>query len=72
MPSNIDTPMLRDWAISLEQPEIAMQELANLQVLKRIGTPEEVGKVALFLASDDSSFITGQCIQVDGGASLDY
>lgn len=72
LPSNIDTPMLRDWAISLEQPEIAMQELANLQVLKRIGTPEEVGKVALFLASDDSSFITGQCIQVDGGASLDY
>ncbi len=72
LPSNIDTPMLRNWASSLEQPEIAMQRVANFQVLNRIGTPEEVGKVALFLASDDSSFITGQCIQVEGGASLDY
>ena len=72
LPSNIDTSMLRNWASSLEQPAIAMQQVANFQVLKRIGTAEEVGKVALFLASDDSSFITGQCIQVEGGASLDY
>jgi len=36
--------------------------------MKRIGTPDEVAKAALFLASDDSSFTTGQELFVDGGA----
>ncbi len=35
--------------------------------MKRVGTPEEVAKCALFLASDMSSYITGQCINVNGG-----
>ena len=35
--------------------------------LKRIGKPDEVAKLALFLASDDSSYITGQNIRVNGG-----
>lgn len=35
--------------------------------LKRMGKPEEVAKLAAFLASDDSSYITGQVIKVDGG-----
>ncbi|MBQ8301867.1 MAG: SDR family oxidoreductase, partial [Clostridia bacterium] len=35
--------------------------------IERIGKPEEVENTALFLASDDSSFITGQVINVDGG-----
>lgn len=38
--------------------------------MKRYGTPEEVAKAVLFLASDESSFITGQCIAVDGGFSV--
>ncbi len=38
--------------------------------LKRIGEPEEIAKAALFLASNDSNFITGQVIVVDGGYSL--
>jgi 3-oxoacyl-[acyl-carrier protein] reductase len=36
-------------------------------ILGRIGSPEEVASVALFLASDDSSFMTGQTLTVDGG-----
>jgi NAD(P)-dependent dehydrogenase (short-subunit alcohol dehydrogenase family) len=38
--------------------------------LRRFGTPEEVAKVALFLASDDSAYTTGEGIMVDGGMSL--
>ena len=39
--------------------------------MKRIGHPEEVAATAAFLASDDASFITGEHIVVDGGATLD-
>jgi L-fucose dehydrogenase len=72
LPSNIDTPLMRDWAATLPDPASALRRVADLQVFGRMGTPEEVGRVALFLASDDSSFVTGQGLEVDGGAALDY
>lgn len=40
---------------------------AGLPINPRVGTPEEIAQVALFLASDDSSFINGTCITADGG-----
>jgi NAD(P)-dependent dehydrogenase (short-subunit alcohol dehydrogenase family) len=44
-------------------------ELTSKIPMKRIGTPDEIAKSILFLASDDSSFITGIELFVDGGAS---
>jgi 3-oxoacyl-[acyl-carrier protein] reductase len=38
--------------------------------MKRIGTPEDIARVAVFLASADSAYLTGQVITVDGGLSL--
>lgn len=72
LPSNVDTPLMRQWAATLDDPATALRRVAALQVLGRMAQPEEIGRVCLFLATDDSSFITGQGIEVDGGASLDY
>jgi L-fucose dehydrogenase len=72
LPSNIDTPLMREWAATLDDPESALERVANLQVFGRMGTPEEIGTIALFLATDDSSFLTGQAIEAEGGSSLDY
>jgi NAD(P)-dependent dehydrogenase (short-subunit alcohol dehydrogenase family) len=72
LPSNVDTPLMRDWAATLPDPESALERVAALQVLGRMAQPEEIGRVCLFLATDDSSFVTGQGIEVEGGASLDY
>ena len=43
---------------------------AEVTALKRIGKPEEVASAVLYLASDESAFITGQAISVDGGATM--
>lgn len=72
LPSNVDTPLMREWAATLPDPDAALQRVSDLQVFGRMAAPEEIARVCLFLASEDSSFITGQGIEVEGGASLDY
>ncbi len=72
LPSNVDTPLMHAWAATLPDPQQALQRIADLQVFGRMASIQEIGKVCLFLATDDSSFITGQGIEVEGGASLDY
>lgn len=72
LPSNVDTPLMREWAATLPDPESALERVSRLQVFGRMASPEEIGRVCLFLATEDSSFITGQGIEVEGGASLDY
>lgn len=52
-----------------EHPQVSKALLAQMP-MRRFGTPEEVAKVALFLASDDSAYTTGEGIMVDGGMSL--
>lgn len=72
LPGNVDTPLMRDWAATLPDPKSALERVAALQVFGRMATGEEIGRIALFLATDDSSFLTGQAIEAEGGASLDY
>lgn len=72
LPSNVDTPLMRAWAATLDDPQSALNRIAALQPLGRMAQPIEIGRVCLFLASDESSFITGQGIEADGGAALDY
>ena len=51
-------------------PQALLDQFASLTMLKRLGQPEEIAKVALFLASDESSYITGQTINANGGMRL--
>ena len=54
----------------MSMPEKVIQMMNDKTPLGRVGTPEEVAKAYLFLASDDASFITGTVLSVDGGVSI--
>jgi NAD(P)-dependent dehydrogenase (short-subunit alcohol dehydrogenase family) len=66
-PGIIDTPMLRRFADSRPDPKEAWADYTAAQPMGRLGTPEECADAALWLVSDDASFITGVALPVDGG-----
>lgn len=65
-PAAIDTPMLREGFDNSKQ---AIEELKKIHPVKKIGVPEEVARLALFLASENEGFIHGSNILIDGGIS---
>ena len=69
-PASIDTPLLRASFARTADPAAALAKNAERHPLGRIGTPEEVAELALFLASDRASWITGSVHAIDGGASV--
>jgi NAD(P)-dependent dehydrogenase (short-subunit alcohol dehydrogenase family) len=70
-PGTIDTPLLRKTRFEGEphQDEL-VAKLGSAQPIGRIGTPSDIAEAALYLASDESSWVTGANIVVDGGGAL--
>ena len=72
MPGYIYTPLVDGMAkdSNPENPESVIDGIANAVPLKRLATPLEIGELAAFLASNESSYITGQGLIIDGGSTL--
>jgi len=71
-PAGVDTPLLRAWAATLPDPEAVLRGQADMHLLKRLATAEEIASAIAFLASPASSFVTGTILPVEGGATLGY
>ena len=69
-PGTIDSPMLHDFAAAQQDPERTRKACDDIQPRARVGTIEEVVNVFVFLASDQSSYVSGANISVDGGMSV--
>ena len=68
-PGPIDTPIIDGLAESEEQRKGIRAQLTSIVPLGRMGKPDEIGKAAVFLASDDASFVAGVELFVDGGSA---
>ncbi|WP_373839085.1 SDR family oxidoreductase, partial [Methanospirillum sp.] len=64
---NSIAPGITQTRMLLSMTDKVISETLENTALKRLGTPEDIGHTALFLASDMSSYLTGQVIRVDGG-----
>lgn len=71
-PGMIETPMVRQIAMGTnpQDPEGVLKQLAMGIPMKRLGTTEELGELVAFLASDESKYVTGTPILIDGGSTL--
>ena len=68
-PGYIDAGLAEGYFLAQPNPDLARVQAGKLHALRRIGKPDEVARVAVFLASDEASFMTGAAVSVDGGFS---
>ena len=68
-PGRVETPFVSARLKEYPDPQKAYQEMSASQALGRMGQPEEIAAAALYLASDESAFVTGTALLIDGGWS---
>jgi NAD(P)-dependent dehydrogenase (short-subunit alcohol dehydrogenase family) len=66
-PGGTETPFIKDWFVATGDPDGTRTWLTEHHPMGRLGQPDEQAKAALFLVSDESSFVTGHALLVDGG-----
>lgn len=68
-PGRVETPFVKARLAEYSEPDKAYAEMAATQALGRMAQPSEISSAALYLAADESSFITGSALVIDGGWS---
>jgi 2-keto-3-deoxy-L-fuconate dehydrogenase len=69
-PGTVESPSLDERIAAFDDPEAARRDFVARQPMGRLGKPEEIAAIALYLASDESSYATGQVFVVDGGLTI--
>ena len=69
-PGIIDTPLFRSSWAEAADPQAELGRILDRYVIKRPGQPDEIAHAALYLTSDESSFVTGAALAVDGGRTF--
>jgi len=69
-PGGIDTPLNREAFAKSPDPKATEQATIDIHLVQRLGTPEDIGEMALFAASDKGSFLNGHPIRIDGGIGV--
>jgi len=69
-PGTVETPSLEDRIAAFDDPDAARQGFVARQPMGRLGKPEEIAWIALYLAADESAYTTGQVFIVDGGITI--
>jgi 2-keto-3-deoxy-L-fuconate dehydrogenase len=69
-PGTVDTPSLQDRINANPDPEVARQAFVARQPMGRLATAQEIAPLVVYLASEESRFVTGQAYAVDGGITI--
>ena len=69
-PGTVETPSLQGRIDALPDPAKACKDFIARQPMGRLGTPEEIAALCVYLASDESTYTTGAAIYIDGGMTI--
>ena len=69
-PGTVDSPSLHERLKATGDYETAMRQFVARQPMSRIGKAQEIADLVVYLASDESRYMTGQCVAIDGGMTL--